>query len=201
MPHAIPTAKPGDVCILLEPGYDEVPALRQRQLALRARLGGVPHDPVHLTCQRFELPPSGSNPCARLGRPNTNSAEADLVQHLQATLADISPFPIVAAALVQFYSPFWQLDLLRWRVRLDDQLQHALARIDAMLIGLHITLHYPSDRTPLVTALEGNLISLPERALPDMVFPHPIFVARQVIVSRIIKPRDFEILGRFELQS
>ena len=48
-------ARPGDVCVLLEPAEDEIADLRQRQAALQARFGGCPHERVHLTCQRFEL--------------------------------------------------------------------------------------------------------------------------------------------------
>jgi hypothetical protein len=84
-------ARPGDVCVLLEPAEDEVVDLRQRQAALQARFGGCPQERVHLTCQRFELQDEHPLP--------------DLIRRLRSGLVAVRPFPIVAVSLVQPVSP------------------------------------------------------------------------------------------------
>ena len=124
------TARPGDVCVLLEPGEEEVHALRQRQAALQARFGGRPHARVHLTCQRFELP--------------ERVPPADLIQRLAKRLAGMSPTPIIATSLVQFESPFWGTRLLRWRIEPTDPLRRFQATLEAALASLGIAPHYPS---------------------------------------------------------
>ena len=55
-------ARPGDVCILLEPDVNEIPRLRWLQRELQTSFGGRMQERVHFTCQRFELPDAGQLP-------------------------------------------------------------------------------------------------------------------------------------------
>jgi hypothetical protein len=182
------TARPGDVCVLLEPGEEEIPALRQRQAALQARFGGRPHARVHLTCQRFELPECVS--------------PAELIQRLTERLAGMPPPPVVATSLVPFESPFWGSRLLRWQIAPTAPLRRLQALLEEALASMDIALHYPSGAnwTPsLVTALEGIGASDQESPLEMPAFPHLLFTARHVTLSRIVARGRFEILARLDL--
>jgi hypothetical protein len=176
-------ARPGDVCVLLEPAEDEVADLRQRQAALQARFGGRPHERVHLTCQRFELRDEHPLP--------------DLVRLLRSGLGAVRPFPIVAVSLIQYESPFWRSRLLRWRFRPSDDLRRLGRIVERALGAVGITPHFASAsgwEPTLLTALEGIPEVDLERYLDDGPFPHHLFTARRVVLSRIRGYRQFEIL-------
>ena len=183
-------ARPGDVCVLLEPSEDEAVNLRQRQMSLQALFGGRLHESVHLTCQRFEL--------------HDECLLPDLIRHLGSKLVAVQPFPIVAVSLVQLTHPFWQSRLLRWRIQGTSELQRFGTIVEGTLVTMRITPHflYTSGWKPtLVTALEA----IPEVDLAgylgDIPLPHHLFVARQVVLSRIKGRKEFEILGTIQLSN
>jgi hypothetical protein len=158
------TAKPDDVCVLLEPSEDEAVNLRQRQMSLQALL----------------------------------------IRHLGSKLVAVQPFPIVAVSLVQLIHPFWQSRLLRWRIQGTSELQRFGTIVEETLVTMRITPHflYTSGWKPtLVTALEA----IPEMDLAgylgDIPLPHHLFVARQVVLSRIKGRKEFEILGTIQLSN
>lgn len=119
-----------------------------------------------------------------------------IIDRVKTTLAAVQPFPIIAVSLVQFYSPFWETTLLRWSVQSTDALRHCQAVVENMLMSLGITPHYPSDRSALVTALEGIPEVSLDHHLRGMVFPHHLFVVREVVLSRIKGKREFDVLDR-----
>ena len=183
-------ARPGDVCVLLEPAEDEIPDLRQRQVALQARFGGRPHERVHMTCQRFELRDEHPLP--------------DLVQLLRSGLGAMRPFSIVAVSLTQYESPFWRSRLLRWCFRPSDDLRRLGRIVERALGAVGIRPHFSSAsgwEPTLLTALEG----IPEVDLEcyrdDILFPHYLFTARRVVLSRIRGHRQFEILETVRLSA
>ena len=184
------TAKPGDVCVLLEPSEDEVVGLRQRQMSLQALFGGRPHERVHLTCQRFELPDERLLP--------------DVMRRLRSQLVAVGPFPIVAVSLVQLDHSFWQSRLLRWRIQGTGDLRRFGMIVEDVLVTMGVTPHFlptsgwePTQVTALEAIPEVNLDSY----LGDMVFPQHLFVARQVVLSRIRDREDFEILETVQLSN
>jgi hypothetical protein len=182
------TARPGDVCVLLEPAEGEIDELRQRQVGLQARFGGRLHERVHLTCQRFELPDEGLLP--------------GLIQHLRRVLVAVRPFPIVAVSLVQSYHPFWDSRLLRWCIQYPNDLRRFGLIVEDVLIAAGITPHFSvaSGWEPtLVTALEAIPEVSIDRHPGGISFPHHLFVARWVVLSRIRARREFEILGTVQL--
>jgi hypothetical protein len=182
-------ARPGDVCVLLEPAEDEIADVRQRQAALQARFEGCPHERVHLTCQRFELRDEHPLP--------------DLVQLLRSGLGAMRPFPIVAVSLIQYESPFWRSHLLRWRIRPSDDLRRLGRIVERALGAAGIRPHFSSAsgwEPTLLTALEGIPEVDLERYRDDILFPHHLFTARWVVLSRIKGYRQFEILGTIRLQ-
>jgi hypothetical protein len=181
-------ARPGDTFVLLLPAADEIAGLCERQKSLQSRFGGRPHEPVHLTCQRFELPEERPLP--------------SLLDRLRLKLAGVPAFPIVATSIVQMEHPFWETRLLRWQIRGTRALRHFVALVDECLVEMGIRPHYPLTREwgpGLVTALEQIPKLDPDRELDGLDFPHPLFTARQVVISRIKGQKQFEVLGRLGL--
>jgi len=172
-------ARPGDVCVLVEPAEDEITGLRQRQAALQARFGGRPHERVHLTCQRFELQDEHPLP--------------DLIRLLRSGLVVVRPFSLVAVSLVQLESPFWRSRLLRWCIQSSDDLRRLGRIVERTLAAVDIAPHF-SLASGWVTALDGIPEVDLERNLDDIPFPHHLFTARRVVLSRIRGYRQFEIL-------
>jgi len=176
--------------VLLVPAEEELPALRQRQLALQTRFGGRPHEVVHLTCQRFTLP---------AGRP-----VEDLLPRLKRRLSTCDPFPIAATSLIQFESPFWGVRLLRWLVRVTDELHRFCVLVDDTLAEDSAELHYPysASREPKhLTALEDVPAADLDGYLRETSYPHHLFTTR-IAVCSLLKGQDaFEILARWSLGS
>lgn len=179
-------AQPGDMFVLLVPSEDELPTLRQRQLALQARFGGRPHEVVHVTCQRFTLPD---------GRPVEG-----LIRQFKRRIATCAPFPIVATSLIQYEHAFWGTRILRWLVRVTDELHRFCVLVDETLAAGGATPHYTfsASRAPKhMTALED----VPEADLdgyqPETPYPHHLFTARTAVCSLLKGQGAFEILARW----
>jgi hypothetical protein len=182
------TAEPGDVCVLLEPAEDEIAMLRQLQASLQSLCGGRPHERVHLTCQRFELGEERLLP--------------DIIQRLRTDLATIQPFPITAVSLVQVQHQFWQSWLLRWRIQVTSDVQRFAQLVQDGLAAAGVTphfLHTAGWMPTLVTALEAIPKVDTDHHLSDVTFPQYLFTGRQVVLSKIIGRRRFEILETIHL--
>lgn len=183
------TARSGDVCVLLVPDQGEADRLHRMQASLRSVFGGTPHEPVHLTCQRFEMAYDHALP--------------DIIHHLEARLAIVPPVSVIATAVVQMEHPFWQSRLLRWRIRVTAEVRHLIESIEDGLVAARVAPHFPRDSgwvPTLVTALEG--ISLEEnlnRRLSEDPFPLHLFAGRWVVLSSILGQREFEILWAMQL--
>ncbi|MCP4541418.1 MAG: hypothetical protein GY832_30175 [Chloroflexi bacterium] len=182
------TARPGDICVLLEPVGDEITKLRQLQMSLQSLYGGRLHERVHLTCQRFEL--------------QDEQGLSDIVQHLEINLATIRPFPLTANSLAQIKSQFWRTRLLRWRIRVTDDVRRFAQLVEEGLIAAGTSPHFShaSGWVPtLITALEAILKVDFEHRPTDTTFPQYLFTGRQVVLSRIAGRRQFEILKIIQL--
>jgi hypothetical protein len=182
------TARPGDVCVLLEPAGDEIAKLHQLQMSLQCLFGGRPHERVHLTCQRFELREERLLP--------------ELVHRLRTNLVAIQPFPITASSLAPSEHRFWQSRLLRWHIQVTTDVRRFARRVEDGLVATGVTPHFPqaSGWVPTrVTALEAIPRGDLDSRLSDLVFPQHLFTGRQVVVSKIIGQRQFEILETIRL--
>jgi hypothetical protein len=175
--------------VLLLPDQDEADRLRQMQASLRSVFGGTPHEPVHLTCQRFAMV--------------DEHALRDIIHHLEARLALVPPVPVIAASVAEMEHRFWQSRLLRWRIQVTAEVRHLVKSIEDGLVAARVTPHFPCDSgwvPTRVTALEG--ISLGRnlhRRLSEDPFPLHLFTGRQVILSSIVGQRAFEILWTMQL--
>jgi hypothetical protein len=184
------TAEPGDVCVLLEPTEDEIAMLRQLQASLQSLFGGRPHERVHLTCQRFELREERLLP--------------DIIQRLRTGLATIKPFPITAVSLVQVQHQFWRSRLLRWHIQVTSDVQRFAQLVKDSLAAAGVTPHFSPAFgwvPTVVTALEAIPKVDTDHHLGDVTFPQYLFTGRQVVLSKIIGQRQFEILETIRLQT
>jgi hypothetical protein len=175
--------------VLLVPGQDEAERLHRLQASLQLIFGGIPHEPVHLTCQRFKMAHDVPLP--------------GIIQHLEARLAVIPPASIVADSVIRVEHPFWQSSLLRWRIEATDEVRHLAAAIEDGLVAAGITPHFPRDSgwgPTLVTALEGITSRAdPDHRLSKDLFPLYLFTGRWVVLSRILAQREFELLWAMQL--
>jgi hypothetical protein len=185
-PHVRP-AQIGDICVLLEPtDAHEIKQLRQRLVALQARFGGQPIEHFHLTCQRFACREQGL-----LGA---------FVQNLSGALANLEPFPLTALALRPHYVFVRQTNVLKWEIRVTQDLAAFVASVEGALLAEGIT---PLYRSGFVSSLVTALKDVPEPGLGDLtaeVFPQQLFTAGRVVLSRIHGPNAFEVLADLRLQ-
>ena len=186
MMHAPRVARPGDVCILLEPDTDEIPRLRALQSHLQSSFGGRPQDRVHFTGQRFRLPGAAHLP--------------PLLQELQKQLANLPPFPVRAHCLELVEHPFWEFCVLRWDLHRTAPMWRFARSVENALLRSGMTPHYPCDDgwRPHVTALE---------AIPSPNGFHfngthqgeRLYTARRVTLSQLQQGKRFQILATIEL--
>ena len=186
VPASIKPARPGDICILLEPGDPaEINALLQRQLELQQHYGGQVMEPVHVTCQRFVL-----------ANPEQYPA---LVAQLSSLAASYQHFEVSAQGLVPLYSDYRQVHILKWEILREAGLVSFSAQLEHVLEAIGFTSLYPPGWvSKLVTALED--ISAPDRDEPRLFEePYKLFTPRILTLSRIHGPSEFEILDQIRL--
>ena len=179
------TARPGDICILLEPAKSEVIRLREYQESLQSLFGGRLHEHVHLTCQRFELQKRDILP--------------EVVKHIKISLSGVGPLAVAATSLVLIEAEFWQSRLLRWHIQITPEMRRLAELIEEGLQRAGILSHYSSMQTT-VTALEEMSEVNVQPHLTNMAFPQHLFTGQLVVLSEIKKRRHFEILETIRLE-
>ena len=175
-------ARPGDVCVLLQPAGEDLGPLRDRQRSLLKIYGERLYEPMHLTCQRFALGGDG----------HRRSLPPVIVR-----LASVEPFPILAEDLVLMEHQFWRSRLLRWRVRGTAELRSFCEELEQGLICEGIRPDFPSElgcRPRYVTALKGVENGQAGLVETGRGYPCRLFEARRVVFSLIEKGRRFRIL-------
>jgi hypothetical protein len=182
-------AKFEDICVLLEPTQEEeINQLRQRQISLQSLFRGIPIQDVHLTCQRFAC--------------QDEYLLQGFVQNLTRPLAVIEPFPFTALSLKTLHSPLRQTNILKWHVQVTEDLRCFVAIVEHTLLATGITPLYPSG---CVSSLVAALRGVPELSSDDLssynAFPHHLFTAGKVVLSKINGLNEFEILVTIPLSA
>ncbi len=183
----IRAAQYGDICVLLEPTDGaEIAQLRHQQRALQVLFGGTPVEPVHLTCQRFEV--------------RDGSQLDQFIRDLAVCLISVMPFSFTALALQTLYVSTLQSNVLKWQVERTDALRRFVNLIDRELARAGLSsLYVPGAVASLVTALKGVPALTPVDFAQVNGFPHHLFTVNRIVISRIQGPDRFEILATFEL--
>jgi hypothetical protein len=183
MPEAPRIAQPGDIFILLIPAGPELDQLRRAQAALQSQYGGKLIDPIHITVERFS--------------PGDGYCTQDCIPPIKKDLRGVQPFPIYTDALIQFFAPYWQSQVLRWRVADAPIWNDFRDLLESTLSEIGCPSHFVRRRhaTCTILKLDGE-IDLPSGA---QEFSMPLFTARQVLFSMLKEDGLFEIIDHIEL--
>lgn len=187
MKHNPPVARPGDVCVLLEPDPAEIPSVRTLQGELKTQYGGSPQQRVHFTCQRFYL----TEPAHLL----------HIIRALQANLAPIAPFPVYANCLEMVEHPFFEFSVLRWDLQRTNPMWNFARAVQYALRQAGMAPHYPCDDgwRPHVTALES--ISAPNNLYVNGHHRgQRLYTAHRASLSQVQPGKQFQILATIELK-
>jgi hypothetical protein len=178
--------RPGDLFVLLVPSEGEVTPAGQMQLELQAFFGGRPVNPVHVTCERFEL--------------SDQQRLEEITRRLKQQAKMQSSFPVTAFSVKTIRSDFRGVHILKWLVDLSDPLSQWINFVGDTLDAIGARRFYGSlGGIWTVTALEGIEEMNTKPFLSQAAFPQYLFTARQIILSRILGPDKYETLGRFDL--
>lgn len=183
MPAVPRLAQPGDIFVLLVPNGTELDRLRHAQKNLQAKYGGQLVEPIHITAERF-TPEDGQD---------TEACIATLRQNL----VRLRPFPIKADALIQFFAPYWQSQVLRWRVQETPEWSYFRDQLEATLSQNRCPSHFIRRRHATCTILKLNgEVDLSLEASKTLT---PLFTAREFWISILRDEGQFEILETLNL--
>jgi ribosomal protein S18 acetylase RimI-like enzyme len=173
----------GDFCLLLLPASDKIATLTAWQEALQAHFGGRLVQPVHLTCDRFELAENNNLP--------------SLLADLRRLFAPIRPLHLTAVSLRTIPTSF-RGHILKWELAGDGRLPTLINQLTQLLTNYNARLFYAPLKQPgLVTALAD--IERTDTAEWPSRWPRHLFTAAHVLLSRIDQPGQFTILDEFDL--
>ena len=178
--------RPGDLFVLLVPSEGEATPAGQMQRELQAFFGGRPVNPVHVTCERFEL--------------SDQRRLEEIIRRLRQQ-AKIQPsFPVTAFSVQMIKPDYRGGHILKWLVDLSDPLNRWINFVGDTLDAVGARRFFsPLGDIWTVTALVGieEMDTMP--FLARSTFPQHLFTARQILLSRILGPDKHETLGRFDL--
>ena len=181
-------ARKGDICVMISTSDSgEINQLRRQQVMFKNLLGGRITDLIHLTCQRVEL-------------PEDLSLETFLQNLNQAINAYAQTFPLTAASMLPVYSNFRKCYILKWQIEPNDDLRHFTHMLEETLLSMNIQLIYRRGLIlTWVSALEDIPEPVSESILAMATYPHHLFTATRVIISRINGPFDYERLATLSI--
>jgi 2'-5' RNA ligase len=183
MPNTPHTAKPGDIFLLLVPTGKDLEYLRQKSKKLHQRYGGQLVDPIHITVERFS--------------PGEGQFPKECVQKIQKNLQGIQPFQLRTDSLIQFFAPYWQSPVLRWRVENSAQWKNFRNHLENTLREAGCPSHFTRRRHASCTILKlEKKIPLPENASK---VAQPLFTIREIRISQLQLNQAFEILEKIEI--
>lgn len=176
----------GDVFALLSEGEDrERPAW---QVELQASLGGTCAAPLHITCQK------------------ATPADEDQLRELKRIFVDwlspLGPVPIEGRRVEVWYSAFRSAGIAKCLVPVGERIETAINGINFELDRLEIERHYHIEPIPdhvPVTVLEGLDVETAIGESDHRIVQRRIFVAAELVISRSVGTRGFEVLGRIPL--
>jgi len=176
----IRVAHPGDIFMLLVPTAQELHQLRQWQTALQARYGGSVVDHIHITCQRFT--------------PQDHKLAVECIEKLQTDLKSTPVFQLYTDELVQFFAPYWGIQVLRWQVQETTAYGKFRDQLDMTLSQINCPSHFNRMLHATCTAINlPSAGSIESNPLPWQ-FPAPLFKARELLISQLVSGEQFTIL-------
>jgi hypothetical protein len=184
MPETPRIAQPGDIFILLVPTGPELKQLRHKHAQLQTQYGGRLVDPIHITVERFS--------------PENGQFTQDCIAPIKKTLHRVRPFQLTVDALIQFFAPYWQSQVLRWRVAESPTWSDFRDLLENTLSEIGCPSHFVRRRHATCTILRlDHKVNLSSEARD---FPRPLFTARHLWISMLKEDGLFEILEKLELR-
>jgi hypothetical protein len=186
MPESPRIAQPGDVFFLLVPTGAELARLQQQQHDLQARFGGQLVQPIHVTVERFS--------------PENGQFAGQCLTRLREILSTVRPFPLFTDMLIQFFAPYWQRTVLRWRVQQTPLWHNFRDLLETTLAEVRCPSHFIRERHATCTILslsEPVELSTMEQATE---LPNPLFTVRELWVSELQAKGHFQILEKLEIE-
>lgn len=178
-------AQPGDLFILLVPDQDDQQRLQSWQDDLQARYGGQQIQPIHVTAARFT--------------PQNGLGWRDCAQPLRAILRQQSSLELQTDALVQFFAPYWQSLVLRWRVAATPPWRRFRSNLELGLANIGCPSHFERRRHATCTALtleqEVDLNAQP----PERDLPTRLFTAQIIWMSLLEPDGQFSLIDEVQL--
>lgn len=177
-------AQPGDIFILLVPDGADLGRLGQEQDRLQNQYGGQIIAPIHITTQRFS--------------PKNGQITSNCVNALREKLRSFTPLPIMADDLIQFFAPYWQCQVLRWRVQETPAWSSFRSQLESTLTEIGCPSHFSRRRHATCTILKLDhkvvLTSYSEK------LPLKLFTAQEVWISTLKNGGEFEIVEKLDLE-
>lgn len=181
-------ARKGDICILVEHEAGELDYIRNLQKTLQDHFKGDFNESVHLTCLRFEVP--------------NDYVQEEILRKLVGILSTFAAFPIESEDLIIGYHPFWQMQLLRWRVIAGPELQRLRWNLEKTVTRFGGVNHYVNSgdwNYGIVTALHNVIETEIAYPIEGVHFPCHVFHARTARISQILGPGKFKLLETIPL--
>jgi len=177
-------AQPGDIFLLLIPPSKDKERLSCEQLDFQAQFGGQPVEPIHVTVERFS--------------PDNQQLPQECVANLRENLSEMKSFPIMGDAIIQFFAPYWQSYVLRWRVQKTPEWIKFRDQIKSMLEHIDCPSHFDRRRHATCTILKlGNKVILPT---PPPIISMPLFKVQDLRISTLREDGNFEVLEKLKLR-
>ena len=167
------SANLGDYFILLLPELSAEPPAVSIQRELRTHFGGKIIDPVHVTCDRFELP--------------AEDQLAEISDRIEVFAASQPPFSVDAVDLQAIRGGFRGGFILKWLIERTEPLNRWLDFVSKTLDELGMKRHYRSLGDLWTdTALQDICVIETEAYLEQIEFPQHLFTVEQVILSMLL---------------
>jgi hypothetical protein len=178
------TAQPGDIFLLLLPTSEDLDLLTQEQHRLNTQFGGQLVKPIHITLQRFS--------------PHNSQHPEDCVNTLRKRILAIQSFEVEADALIQFFAPYWQNYVLRWRVKETAAWSSFRDRVKTTLDEINCPSHFHRQRHATCTILK--LPGKVDLRSPSPEISMPLFNVREVVISTLKESGNFEVIEKLKLK-
>ena len=146
--------------------------------------GGQPVEPIHITVERFS--------------PDNQQLPQECVAKLRDSLSEIRAFPVMGDAIIQFFAPYWQNHVLRWRVQRTPEWIEFRNQIKSTLKNIDCPSHFVRRRhaTCTILKLEKKII-LPT---PPPVISIPLFRVQELLISTLREDGNFELLEKLKIR-
>lgn len=111
----------------------------------------------------------------------------------------LRPFPLIGISVLQLYSPYRQVHILKLGIEISVPLQRFNARLAETMQAMGLrSLYRLGAQSSLVTVLEDIRDNTDQKLLP-VSLPIHLFDASQIVVSRIHGPFAFETVERIPI--